>query len=119
MYKIVEEDELRVKSAFITVGFKVNKMRRLPNRYLGIGGGMNDARWMAERPSWLVYTDVGTIDIGPRKRVMEIDWSDTEIRGLVTEDNVTKSETLVHAWKWEKVIEYLFALRKLATYLQI
>lgn len=62
-------------------------------------------------PWYLVKTDFGLIKIGWRKRVINIDWSDTGIRHVVTADEVTKNETMVHAWTKEKAIEYLKSLR--------
>jgi hypothetical protein len=63
-----------------------------------------------ENPWWFIKTHVGWVKIGWRKRVIEIDWSDTFIRVEVTQDDVTKSSTMVHAWTEEKAIEYLKAL---------
>lgn len=54
------------------------------------------------------------IRLGWRKRVLEIDWSDTPVRGEVTSDEVTKADMMVHAWSYEKAIGYLGAWRKLA-----
>ncbi|MCA8938234.1 MAG: hypothetical protein KDB07_00370 [Planctomycetes bacterium] len=50
------------------------------------------------------------VRIGWRKRVVEIDWSDTPVRRLVGKDDVTKTETLIHAWSVGKVVEYLSEL---------
>lgn len=64
----------------------------------------------AENPWWLVKTPVGLIEIGWRKRVLNIDWEDTPIRCVITQDDTTKSPTSVHAWTAEKAIEYLTTL---------
>lgn len=64
-------------------------------------------------PWWLVLTEYGIIRLGWRKRVLEIEWSATKIRGKVTEDDVTKEDSLVHAWNYVKGLEYLTALRGL------
>ena len=63
-------------------------------------------------PWWLVKTEVGLIKIGRRKRVWVIDWEDTPIRKIITSDEVTKNETIVHAWTEEKLLEYLKVLRE-------
>jgi len=62
-------------------------------------------------PWWFVKTAFGWIEIGWRKRVISIDWRHTTVRKVVTEDDVTKSETMVHAYSPAKVVEYLAALR--------
>lgn len=61
-------------------------------------------------PWWLVITGHGVIRIGWRKRVIEIDWSDTGRAVEVTKDDVTKEPMLVHAWSYPKALEYLTAL---------
>ena len=63
-----------------------------------------------ENPWWLVKTPHGLIELGPRKRVFSIHWDETNIRKIVTEDDVTKSETMVHAWNIEDALKYLKAL---------
>lgn len=63
-----------------------------------------------ENPWWLVKTHAGLIEIGNRKSVLSIDWSDTPIRKIITDDDVTKKETMVHAWTEAKAVEYLSAL---------
>ena len=64
----------------------------------------------AAHPWWLVRTPFGLVQIGWRKRVIEIDWSDTEIKAIITLHDVTKSETMVHAWGVENALQYLTAL---------
>lgn len=64
-------------------------------------------------PWFLVKTNKGLIKIGWRKRVLSIDWSDTSIRTIVTEEKVTKNESLVHAWDYRKALEYLTVLSPL------
>lgn len=66
-----------------------------------------------ENPWWLVKTKAGLIKIGWRKRVMSIDWSDTPIRQIITEDETTKELTMVHAWSEEDALRYLKALSPL------
>ena len=66
-------------------------------------------------PWWKVLTPIGTIKIGNRKRVISIDWTDTDVRHVVTEDHVTKSDCLVHAWSVGKAVNYLIALQQYVT----
>jgi hypothetical protein len=63
-----------------------------------------------ENSWWLVFTLAGPIVIGWRKRVISIDWSKTNIRTIITEDDVTKDETSVHAWGVGKAVAYLTTL---------
>jgi hypothetical protein len=62
---------------------------------------------IAKNPWWLVQTPKGLIEIGNRKHVISIDWEDTGINCIVTEDNVTKDDTSVHAWSQQDAITYL------------
>jgi hypothetical protein len=66
------------------------------------------------RPWWLFLTGIGPVQLGWRKRVMHIQWDACKVRGIVTTDDTTKEPTYVHAWKTEKAVEYLKALRKMA-----
>ena len=62
-------------------------------------------------PWFVVTTAVGRIKIGWRKRVIEIDWTDT--RGTADSDTlfpgeaVTKGARSIHAWSVEKAREYI------------
>lgn len=63
------------------------------------------------RPYWMFMTDIGPIVIGHRKRVYEINWNGTPVRGKVTSDeNVTSEDRYVHAWSMLKLMEYATAL---------
>jgi hypothetical protein len=97
------------KGLFALSGFTVTKMWPLINRYWGT----NNPDMIINSPWWLVKTEFGLIEVGWRKRVMSIDWSDTgvEVRKL-TSDDVTLAETYVHAWNYPKALEYLTALRE-------
>jgi len=99
-----------VKILFIGCGFEVKKIWKLPNDYWPDLEPYETLR--KNNPWWLVQTSCGLIEIGPRKRVYCIDWSDTSNRGIITDDDVTKSETMVHAWDEAKLIAYLQALGK-------
>lgn len=64
-------------------------------------------------PWWAITVEGGDITIGWRKRVISIDWKMTNRRGVVTKDDVTKDDTMVHAWSMGKAVEYLRAWREL------
>jgi hypothetical protein len=114
----------KCESFFCLAGFKVHRMWELPNQYwprhplaedadeYEVKTYIRYARWADNSPWFLVKTEFGLIEIGDRKRVTQIEWSDTPYRGIITEDAVTKESTLVHAWDQAKVLEYLVTLRK-------
>lgn len=69
-------------------------------------------------PDWFsVKTEFGVIKIGWRKRVINIDWSETE-KDLETffQDEVTKGKYFIHAWEYAKALQYLTTLRKYLSY---
>jgi hypothetical protein len=60
--------------------------------------------------AWLVVeTECGRIKLGWRKRVLSIDWSASTLRAsdIFADEDVTKSDVLIHAWTEEKAVEYL------------
>ena len=101
-------NEEKVKALFLLAGIEVLKLWKLENKYWPSAY----VDMIMANPWWLVRTPFGLVEIGDRKRVTNIDWSDTDIRVVVTEDDVTKNETMVHAYSDEKIIEYLKALNK-------
>ncbi|MDE2022221.1 MAG: hypothetical protein KGI71_04925 [Patescibacteria group bacterium] len=91
-------------------GFTILHVWELTNGYWPDAPEYDDVR----TPWWLFLTDVGPIQIGWRKRVLHIEWSACAFRGVVTEDNVTKEDTYVHAYAVEKAVEYLREMRRQA-----
>jgi hypothetical protein len=86
--------------------FDVKSIHELPNGYW-------PAAYIEQRaasPWWLVETNIGLVKIGWRKRVIQISWTDTSYRGVVTADDVTEDDDMVHAWSYAKALEYLAAL---------
>lgn len=63
-----------------------------------------------DSPWWLVKTYQGYIELGYRKRVFSISWHETPIKLIVTENDVTKSETMVHSYNIGDTIEHLKVL---------
>jgi hypothetical protein len=81
-------------------------VHKTPNLYWPDHPNYDDMR--EKYPWWVVHVKGGgNITIGWRKRVICIDWSMTNRRGLITEDDVTKDDTHVHAWTLDKALEYL------------
>lgn len=80
--------------------------KEIPNEYWR----ENDPYGWAS-PWFLVTTTKGVIKIGWRKRVIQIDWSQSDIEstanGLFPDENVTKFDRTIHAWGYEKAKEYL------------
>jgi hypothetical protein len=102
----------RVQALFLLAGITVKKIRALPDGY---SYDPDDDRYFSTPPYqvwWFVKTAVGWIEIGWRKRVININWEDLPVRTIVTDDNVTKNFEMVHAYSEEKAIEYLAALSR-------
>lgn len=112
--------EHKMLSLFEDAGIETLKVWKLHNRYCDNKYRRNaddqcsppsikstNAQISIISPWWLVKTQIGLIEIGWLERVINIDWSETPIRKIITEDIVTKSETFVHAWDLGKAVEYL------------
>jgi len=98
-----------VEGLFALAGIKILKLWKLQNRYYGSQDEPDPSHYerIIKSPWWLVKTEFGLIELGWRKKVLHIEWEDTPIRKIVTEDNVTKTETYVHAWDYPSAIAYL------------
>ena len=76
----------------------------VPNEYCRQSCCANK-RWL------IVTTSLGRIKIGPRKRVISIDWSDSTIianaNQLFHSEDVTKEGRLIHAWGYDEAKKYL------------
>lgn len=72
---------------------------------------MNGYDCCSSRPWLIVTTKIGRIKIGWRKRVIQIDWSDSinHVKSdvLFASEDVTKENCLIHAWSYQKAKEYL------------
>lgn len=85
-------------------------LRSLPNQY---GETKYYGPWYR-----VVSTALGDLMIGCRKRVIHLDWersqqlADVDGRVLFKDEGVTVDKKLVHAWDYDKLAEYLVALRK-------
>jgi hypothetical protein len=91
-------------------GFEVSRVWELANGYWPDAADYDEIR----KPWWLFLTEIGPIQIGWRKRVLHIQWDACKVRAVVTDDDVTKETSLVHAWSPEKAITYLRQLRATA-----
>lgn len=62
-------------------------------------------------PWIIVTTKKGRIKLGWRKRVMNLDWSESDIKAIGTElfkdEKTTTGEHYIHCWGKDKAIEYL------------
>jgi hypothetical protein len=106
--KMRDESRSEVESMLTLAGLKPGRMWELANGYWPLAPHYDDVR----RPWWLARTSIGLIEIGRRKRVISISWNATDVRAVVTEDDVTKEDTMVHAWSVAKAVEYLTRLRE-------
>jgi hypothetical protein len=104
--------ENEVRALFQLAGFKVLGVKALIDGY---GYDPTDPRYFQTLPYqvwWFVKTAHGWIEIGWRKRVIQIDWRDTPLRLIITDDDVTKATDMVHAWSIVKALQYLAALHE-------
>jgi hypothetical protein len=96
---------------FEMAGFEVKSVHELPNGYWP--EAYTELR--RNNPWWLIETQIGLVKIGWRKRVINIDWSATAYRIVVTEDDVTKDETMVHAYGYAAALKNLTNLKRAAS----
>jgi hypothetical protein len=106
--KRTEAERKEFEAIFTLAGLPIEKTWVLENNYWPKMPTYFDIA----TPWYLFRTPLGLIRIGWRKRVISIHWEDTPIRCEVTADEVTKEDTMVHAWTPEKAVEYLKELRK-------
>jgi hypothetical protein len=79
---------------------------RIPNQYCSDSCCVNRA-WL------LAHTRRGPVTIGPRKRVIEISWTNAiplTSSYLFPNETVTKEDRLIHAWGLENAKEYVTKL---------
>jgi len=99
----------QVKAIFLLANISIKELHKIENGYWPVHPDYAEIRQI--NPWWLVVTEFGIIKIGWRKRVINIDWSSTELRKIITEDNVTKWEEGIHAYGYSKAIDYLVTFK--------
>lgn len=113
-FKAVERQEHVTKliSLFTDAGFGTVYVKTMDNQY------SNDA-WYYTAPWIIATTNKGPITLGWRKRVINIDWSESDITANGTElfkdERTTSAERYVHAWTYDKAVEYLKRLLETET----
>jgi hypothetical protein len=105
---IIEDEQAFFKEVLDRSEMPYTAMRAIPNEYY------TDPTYFG--PWFIVDTEWGALRIGYRKRVINIDWSGTQINhnGDITfkDEGVTVGRTMIHAWGKDKAIEYLRTLAK-------
>lgn len=98
------DEERQFRNIFEKAGFKDIKLEPVINEYCQLE---------CCAPWFNVTTVLGVIKIGWRKRVINIDWSNVhtvpgqDILSLFKKEDVTKGNSSIHAWGWDKAQEYL------------
>ncbi len=114
MSQLTEE---QVKGLFIASGFEIKKMYRLVNKYWPDNEHYQELR--VNNPWFLVKTQFGFIEVGPRKRVIHLDWSETVYEGELPategEEWITSGSTYVHSYSVDKLLINLMKLKTALT----
>jgi hypothetical protein len=110
--------EDQVKAIFLLANMEIQELQSRPNGYWPDHPDYDESR--KRDPWWLVKTEFGEIEIGWRKRVINIDWSRTPLRldknakweyehhrVPLTRDDVTMWDEGIHAWTVGRAIDYL------------
>lgn len=105
-------DLLTAYTMFDLAGFKVTSITEIPNDYWPRTSLYEQLR--AESPWFVVGTTIGAVRIGWRKRVISIEWDSSTYSGIITEDDTTKDQHMVHAWTNADAVKYLSNLREAA-----
>lgn len=119
-------NEQQVRAMFLLADIPVVSLKQVPNGYWPDCADYKELR--EQSPWWLVDTGRGEIEIGDRKKVVEIDWCGMgivfpfvdprreEARGtdihIVRDPNITTWETGSHAWGYGQAVSVLSSLRK-------
>ena len=79
-------------------------VEEIPNGYC--------SSWCCRHLPWfIVTTKIGRFKVGCRKRVIQIDWSECprtcRAEALFPDEDVTKSDRMIHAWSFERAREYI------------
>jgi hypothetical protein len=101
-----QEAAKQVRAAFLGLFPEPIFVEEIPNGYC--------SDWCCKHLPWFVVTTkIGRIKIGCRKRVINIDWSETKVpeaEALFPQEDVTKSGRSIHAWGFDKAREYVLRI---------
>lgn len=104
--------EQEMLAIFLLAGFTVENHWKIENEYWP--DNEHYAEMRRASPWWLAQTEFGIVRIGWRKRVISMDWSGTGMKvepSAVTPDDVTKTDSLAHAYGHGSAVNYLRNLR--------
>lgn len=100
---------------FVRAGLTPVLVEPIPNGYWPTTGAYADVRLGS--PWAIVTSEIGRVQIGWRKRVVEIDWSNSLVREdaptlfpLVTDTKGSNGERYIHAWNDDATVEILSKL---------
>ncbi len=97
----------KLTGLFKSAGFDIPYVETIGNEYCS-------QACCYKYPWVMVTTQKGHIKLGWRKRVINIDWSESDIdldgNEIFKDEKVTTGDKYVHAWGYEKAIEYLTKL---------
>jgi hypothetical protein len=111
---MIDINEELVKSMFVATGFKVSKVYVLENKYWPFNNAYLDIR--AKNPWFLLKTQFGLIEVGRRKRVIQLDWTDICDKSLTPKEGeewITNAPGYVHSYSNEALVANLFKLHAL------
>ena len=97
----------KLAELFLSAGFDCDYIELIGNEYCS-------QSCCYHLPWIIVTTQKGRIKLGWRKRVINIDWSESDIESdgneIFKDEKVTTGDKYVHAWGYDKAIEYLTKL---------
>ncbi|MBU3905306.1 MAG: hypothetical protein KJ906_04135 [Nanoarchaeota archaeon] len=106
--RLEEEFGQKFEETFKEAGFKDIKLNAIKNKYCPDEACGHCAPWFE------VDTEYGSMTIGWRKRVISIDWVDSDMKSKIDasgdifkDEDVTKCSAGIHAWGWDKAKDYL------------
>ena len=103
-----DKERMDMHLIFENAGLDPVHMRPIENGYCG-------GPCCIHIPWFIVTSELGPIKIGWRKRVINIDWSDSDVphngQEFFEGENTTTGDSYVHAWSDEKASAYLKTLK--------
>jgi len=108
---MIDINEEFVKNSFAAAGFKVSKVYILENKYWPLNDAYLEIR--SKNPWFLLKTQFGLIEVGKRKRVIHLDWSDINNKQITPKEGeewITNCPGFIHSYSNEALMSNLFKL---------